>query len=157
MKRFLSVFLCLGLMGCATAGAINSISVGMSKEDVIKKMGQPVSTSAKEGREYLNYQLSETSTQAYYGWTTPYAVVLQDGKVVSYGRHGDFGTTEQPAQVIRVIGDMKSDEKVNIKTENSEELATKIKALNKLLTDGLITKNEFEEQKKKLLDTYTSK
>ena len=157
MKRTLVLLLCLGLYGCATAGRINSISIGMSKGEVIKRMGRPVSTSAIEGKEYLNYQLAETSDNAFYGVTTPYSVCLKDGKVVSYGRHGDFGTTEQPAQVIKIMGDIKSDEKINVKTESNGELEKKLNTLNKLLLDGLITKSEFDEQKKKLLDDYTSK
>lgn len=40
---------------------------------------------------------------------------------------------------------------------NSESLEDKLKNLNKLLTDGLITKDDFEKQKKVLIDNYTSK
>lgn len=40
---------------------------------------------------------------------------------------------------------------------NSDELVNKLKTLNKLLSDGLITKNEFEQRKQKLLDDYMSK
>ena len=145
--------LCLGLCGCATAGRINRVSLGMSKEEVIKVMGRPVSTSAEKGTEYLNYKLAETSTDDAYGISTPYAVCLRGGKVVSYGRHGDFGTTEQPAQVIKVIGDLKSDEKINVQTENNGELEKKLKTLNKLLTDGFITKNEFDSRRKNFLMT----
>jgi len=47
-------------------------------------------------------------------------------------KQGDLGTIQQPT------------------------LDTKLKTLNKLLEDRLITKNEFDEQKKKLLDDYTS-
>ena len=46
-------------------------------------------------------------------------------------------------------------EKANRQSE--DDLATKIKNLNKLLSDGLITKSDFEEQKKKLLNNYTNK
>ena len=40
--------------------------------------------------------------------------------------------------------------------DNNYELEAKIKTLNKLLEDGMITKDEFDEQKQKLLDNYTS-
>jgi hypothetical protein len=60
MKKLLAVLLCLGLVGCATmATNINSVQLGMSKDEVIKTMGQPVSTSAIKGTEYLNYSLWE--------------------------------------------------------------------------------------------------
>lgn len=41
--------------------------------------------------------------------------------------------------------------------QSSNDLETKIKNLNKLLSDGLITESDFEEQKAKLLNDYTSK
>jgi hypothetical protein len=48
----------------------------------------------------------------------------------------------------------KDNEKANI--QSNEDLETKIKTLNKLLSDGLITKKEFEEQKSRLLNDYTN-
>lgn len=155
MKRLLVVLLCLGLVGCATAGRMNSISLGMSRKEVVKLMGKPTSTSAIEGTEYLNYQLSQSAIE--FEQVEPYYVCIRDGKVFSYGRKGDFDSTKDPTQVIKIMGDIKSDEKISVETENNEELANKLKTLNKLLTDGLITKNEFDEQKKKLLNDYTSK
>lgn len=157
MRKTIVLLLCLGLCGCATAHKINSISLGMSKEDVIKTMGKPVSTSATEGTEYLNYKLAETGDDDFYGITTPYYVCVRDGKVISYGRTGDFDSTKDPTQVIKILGDVKTDEKINVKTEGNGELEQKLKTINKLLTDGLITKSEFDEQKKKLLNDYTSK
>lgn len=157
MKEFIVLLLLFGLAGCATAGRMNLVSLGMTKSDVISTMGKPVSTSATDGTEYLNYRFSETSDDDFLGRTTPYYVCIREGKVVSFGRAGDFDSTKDPTQVIKIVGDVKSDEKVSVKTEHAEILAEKLKALNKLQTDGLITKNEFDEQKKKLLNDYTSK
>lgn len=42
-------------------------------------------------------------------------------------------------------------------SDSVEGLESKIKTLNKLLSDGLITKDDFEAKKKALLDNYTSK
>ena len=44
-----------------------------------------------------------------------------------------------------------------IQQSNTETLEDKLKNLNKLLTDGLITKDDFDAKKKELLDNYTSK
>lgn len=129
----------------------------MSKDEVIRVMGKPSSTSATEGTEYLNYKLAETSTDGWYGVSTPYYVCIRGGKVISYGRTGDFDNTKDSTQVIKILGDVKTDEKINVKTEGNGELEQKLKTLNKLLADGLITKSEFDEQKKKLLNDYTSK
>lgn len=66
----------------------------MSKQEVIQYLGQPVSTSAASGVEYLNYRFSETDDHAFYGVTTPYFVRIVGGKVESYGRLGDFDSTK---------------------------------------------------------------
>lgn len=84
------------LAGCATAHKMNQISIGMTKQQVIEALGQPVSTSAKPGIEYLNYRFSETNDPRLYGYTTPYFVRIVDGKVESYGRLGDFDSTKVP-------------------------------------------------------------
>ena len=149
MKKIFVLLLCLGLSGCSTyrpAKMINAVSLGMTKEDVAKIMGTPVSTSATEEKECFNYRLQESLDDGY-TWTTPYSVCFRDGKVLSYGR--DKG--------VEVTGDIKSDQKITYKVEKEEELADKLKTLNKLLSDGLITKKEFEEQKQKMLNDYTSR
>ena len=158
MKRLVALLLCLGLCGCAIAysNRMSNVRLGMSKDEVMQAIGHPASISATEGVEYLNYRLSETADEAVlYGITHDYSVCIKNGKVVSYGKRGDFGTTEQPAQVIKISGGLQSDE--NIKIQSTDELTTKIKTINKLLSDGLITKMDFEERKKKLLDEYTSR
>jgi hypothetical protein len=156
MKKLITLLLCLGLYGCATASQLNQISIGMSKEEVIKKMGKPDSTAAIGDKEYLNYRLVPSAEPAQWANYEPYFVCIQEGKVAAFGAKGDFDSTKDPTQVIKVIGDVKSDQKIDVQTNNNE-LETKIKTLNKLLSDRLITKGEFDEQKKKLLNDYTSK
>ena len=83
--------------GCAaTAHKMNSVSIGMTKQEVINVLGSPTSTSAKEGVEYLNYRFSETNNQAINGITSPYFVRIVNGRVDSYGRLGDFDSTKAP-------------------------------------------------------------
>ena len=155
MKRFLLIALCLGFAGCATMSSqMNSITVGMKKDEVIKVMGEPTSTSAKKGLEYLNYELTETSHQWWYGFTTPYFVAFKDGKVIAFGRTGDFGTTARPKEIIEL------DQNVTTSPGNNgdnADLESKLKTLNKLLADGVITQDDFNQQKAKLLNEYTSK
>ena len=156
MRKLIYLFVLAVLVsGCAALlpNQLNSLKLGMSKEEVIKTLGPPESISASEGIEYLNYSALVVGGM---GATTPHYVCIQGGKVVSFGKHGDFGTTEQPAQVIKLIGDVKTSETVNVQT-NNVELEEKLRTLNRLLKGNLISKNEFEEQKKKLLDIYTGK
>ena len=94
------------LAACATANKISGVQLGMTKDEVFRVMGNPISVSAQAGLEYLNYLLSETHDDAFRGWTTayyvrvirttPYYVRLINGKVESYGRTGDFDSTKTP-------------------------------------------------------------
>lgn len=143
--KLVVVFICAALLaGCATANKINSINLGMTKEDVIKLMGKPASISAKEGTEYLNYSLSETDTQAYYGITKPYYVRIIDGKVDAYGRLGDFDSTKNPTIQI------KADETVRQKVHTSKY--DELMQLKRLKDEGALSEKEYEIQKKKILD-----
>jgi hypothetical protein len=86
MKRILVVSL-LGLfmLGCASAGRMNSVRLGMTKQQTLAVMGKPTSTSAKGEVEYLNYRLSRGL------FRDDYYVRLNQGKVDAFGRAGDFG------------------------------------------------------------------
>ena len=88
MKYTFIGLLALVLLGCATAHKINGVQLGMTKEEILTAIGKPVSISAKDGTEYLNYRFSETDVHARRGRTTRYFVRLVNGKVDSYGRHG---------------------------------------------------------------------
>lgn len=74
---------------------INKISVGMTKQQVIKAMGNPVSVSAQTGTEMLNYSFIETP----FDDPRPYYVRLREGKVESYGRLGDFDSQKIHMQI----------------------------------------------------------
>jgi len=146
MKILSILILGLLVIGCATSGVINGVNIGMTKDEVIKVMGNPVSVSAKEGTEYLNYKLSETDDDAFMGWTTPYYVRLINGKVDSYGRSGDFDSTQKPTLRIE------TDE--NIKVQGSGDLYTELRKLKELRDDGILTEDEYQAQKKKVLSQY---
>jgi SmpA/OmlA family protein len=105
MKVGLGILLCAAMIltGCATAPKMNQLSVGMTKQEVVKIMGQPASTASPgHGIELLRYHLSETGDQAYYGFTQEYFVKLVGGKVDSYGKLGDFDSTKDPTLNVNV-------------------------------------------------------
>ncbi len=118
----------------------------MTKSEVITVMGNPVSISAIGGTEYFNYKLSETDDDAFMGWTTPYYVRLINGKVDSYGRSGDFDSTKTPTVKIE------TDE--NIKMQSSGDMYTDLRKLKDLLDEGILTEEEYQVQKKKVLSKY---
>jgi len=77
--------------GCANSEKMNSLSIGMTKGEVIQVMGRPSSTaSPQRGVEVLRYELSSTGDQAWYGITDTYYVKLVNGRIESYGMLGDF-------------------------------------------------------------------
>lgn len=84
------IFTLLGIVllyGCAASPQkMNNLQLGMSKTEVIDTMGNPVSTSAQQDVEYLKYRFRSDGL-----FTSEYYVKLQNGKVDSFGRVGDFG------------------------------------------------------------------
>jgi outer membrane protein assembly factor BamE (lipoprotein component of BamABCDE complex) len=151
MRSLLSVVFVLFLVSaCATANKISGVQLGMTKDEVVKVMGEPTSVSAQGKSEYLNFALSETDDQAFYGITVPYYVRLVDGKVESYGRTGDFDSTKTPT--VRLESDQTV--KQNIEVKDSGDLYTELNKLKELKDSGVITDAEFESQKKKLLEKH---
>lgn len=140
------------LIGCATAHKISSVQIGMTKEEVIKAVGKPASTSAKGNTEYLNYSLSETDDQAFYGITVPYYVRLVNGRVDSYGRLGDFDSTQKPT--LKIEADEKIQTQSDVKVKGEKDLYSELMKLKQLRDEGLLTQEEFDREKKELLEKY---
>ena len=145
--RLLTLFVFAAiLLGCATSSIINSVELGMTKSEVVAVMGDPVSVSAKGATEYLNYALSETSDDAYYGFTTPYYVRLVNGRVDAYWRSGDFDST-QPTTIR-----LETDEL--IKLDEDSDLYTELRKLKQLHDEGILSDAEYEELKQKAIRKY---
>jgi hypothetical protein len=73
------------LLGCASASKMNSVQLGMTKDQVISAIGNPSSTSEMGNTLYLKYQLCSD-----WIFTDRYYVRLTDGSVDAFGRVGDF-------------------------------------------------------------------
>jgi tetratricopeptide (TPR) repeat protein len=101
---FAGCLLTVMLVGCASPSSkINAVHVGMTSADVIKVMGQPNSTSAQVGIEYMIYQLSDGTKLGIANghlWSdqrmNSYYVRIKNNVVDSYGRVGDFDSTNIP-------------------------------------------------------------
>ena len=109
MKKVLGVLVICALGACTTAHKINNVALGMTKSEVISAIGAPSSSSAAGKTEYLKYRLYESYAHAANHVGTPFFVRLIDGKVDSYGKVGDFDSTQTPT--IRV----ETDENITIK------------------------------------------
>lgn len=152
MKKVFILVLLGAVLGCATAHKISRVAIGMTKEEVINVMGSPASTSAKGNTEYLNYALSETDDDAFMGRTRPYYIRLVNGRVDSYGRLGDFDSTQKPT--VRIETDEKIKTQADVKVKGKEDLYSELMKLKQLRDEGLITEEEFEKEKKELLEKY---
>ena len=105
MKSLALALLLAGVVGCYTRvePKMALISVGMSKADVVGKLGAPSSVAAKGSIEFLTYDsyVRELSNDVRRWDQKQYFVRLVDGKVESFGQKGDFGSTRQPVQEIK--------------------------------------------------------
>ena len=121
MKKFIFYFFVIfAVAGCAgTSSKTNQLSLGMSKSDALSAMGNPTTSRAIDGTEYLVYKLTPGTGVgkgigcAFIGFATfgaayaieddctggkPFDFFLQfkDSKLISYGRVGDFDSTKNP-------------------------------------------------------------
>jgi outer membrane protein assembly factor BamE (lipoprotein component of BamABCDE complex) len=143
MKYLILAVTMIFLPSCTgTSYKMNDLSIGMTKNDVISVLGKPVSVSAKDGTEYLNYQFSENSDQEFLGLTEPYFVRLISGKVDSYGKLGDFDSTQKPTIKIE------TQEEIKIR---DGDLYGELKKIKELRDDGILTEQEFQLEKRKIL------
>lgn len=96
--------LALALAGCATAHKMNSLSIGMTKAEVISVLGHPKDSSATSGVEYLRYELHPDSLGRCLAGpcegVADYFVRIVNGRVDAYGRIGDFDSTKDPTIVV---------------------------------------------------------
>ena len=96
MIRMYAALIFLAISACiATSANLNTISLGMSKSEVIQAVGSPDSVSAQGSVEYLIFH-----------WASPkqliadennlghYFIRLTNGRVDAYGEKGDFDSTQ---------------------------------------------------------------
>jgi hypothetical protein len=138
------LFFAVLLTGCYTADMLNSIHIGMTKDQVTSLLGPPDSTSAQANIEYLTYYLS-TNNGRMYGGDQPYSVRLVDGKVESFGRF---------MQLFDIYNRPPTGSIVNAPTwasNNNADLASQLLKLKTLKDQGALTDEEFQQAKAKLL------
>lgn len=94
IKALLLSIVIVSLVGCANARKLNEVELGMTKSQVITKLGEPDTTAAQGKTQYLIYNLYATDNDISRGITSPYFVKFVNGIVDSYGLVGDFDSTK---------------------------------------------------------------
>ena len=105
MRRLIIAVAAASLMAACAAPMtrkMQGLSLGMTKAEAIAVMGKPVSVSATNGIEYLNYRLSTSFMDTDGSDTSDYFVKIVNGRVEAYGQKGDFDTTAKPKERIEV-------------------------------------------------------
>lgn len=78
------------ITGCASSSArLNQLSLGMSREEVVKTLGRPHAVSAQGDVEFLTYNLINKGV----GDMKEFVVRLQKGSVESFGERVNFGSS----------------------------------------------------------------
>jgi len=79
-----------GIAGCASSSAkLNQLSLGMSREEVVKTLGRPHAVSAQGDVEFLTYNLINKGV----GDMKEFVVRVQKGSVESFGERVNFGSS----------------------------------------------------------------
>lgn len=88
--------------GCAPTNfdKLNRVSIGMTKQEVIRVAGNPDSISANKERVFLIYHLREELRLV--APRVPYFVLLEGGQVTEYGKVGDFSSTKIPEAILNI-------------------------------------------------------
>jgi hypothetical protein len=164
-KATLMVALLLGALGagCETSAKLNSVRIGMSKEEVKSILGTPDSTSAQANVEYMTYYLT---ADAGYGRDQPYMVRVVNGRVESFGRFSQlFDLYNRP--VTDATPGQPGFPQASLNPANpvlggaalvgtysqggAVDLATELSRLKALKDQGVLTEEEFRKAKAKLL------
>jgi hypothetical protein len=167
MKTHLALILtlCLGVLlsGCESSAKLNGIHIGMTKEEVQAMLGTPDSTSAQANVEYMTYYLTADGG---YGRDQPYMIRLVSGKVESFGRFAQLfdlynrpvtnatpGQPDFPQAGYNPANPMMSGPvgpavaPVGPRTD----LVAQLQQLKALRDQGVLTDDEFQKAKAKLL------
>jgi len=105
IKTFIVILFMILLSACTSAPParkINLISTGMTKAEVVSVMGQPDSTAAKDGVEYMNYRLATSALDFDGSDTSDYFVRFVNGRVDAFGHKGDFDTAGEPIKRVEI-------------------------------------------------------
>ncbi|MEZ2349449.1 SHOCT domain-containing protein [Caballeronia sp. RCC_10] len=150
--RTLLCAVALSLTGCmamvfGTADQLNKLSVGMTRQEVIQTLGEPKSISSTGDLEYFQYRWVKTVIAADGNFPEDYFVAVRNGRVVSYGKKGDFDSTKLTTQRVEIS----ESRQAAVSRQQAPDLYTDLIKLKALKDAGIISDAEFQAQKTKRL------
>jgi hypothetical protein len=95
MMKNLLVFSLVFFVACATTGNLRKLELGMTKDEVVDKLGEPAAARGSMRNKYdqvievWEYQLVKPDDAAYH-ITTEYWMYFYSGKLVQWGEAGDW-------------------------------------------------------------------
>jgi len=138
------VTLLLALTGCLSRPDFSRISIGMTKDEVIAKLGKPRNRAVNGDTEFFTYEGEASYADGRLGGEFYYVRFLS-GKVLSFGNKGDFDSTKDPALNINL--------KQQRQPTGSKDVAGELKKLQTLRDENLISE-ELQRLRQKILDNY---
>src|SRR5262245_1265586 len=145
---------------------LSRVSGGMTKADVIDKLGPPDHVAAQGRVEYLEYDAYDDSGWDWKGQRNQRTLYVRivDGVVESYGKKGDFGTTRDPTvnvnvneRVEHVEQKTATEPQADQRSNPNFDLATELKKLDTMKRDGLISDAEYEDLRRRAIEKAKDK
>ena len=129
---------------------VAKLRVGMTKKDVLERVGSPTRTTTTNDTEVFEYEAYERYGAIKINNRTQY-VRFVGGRVDAFGTMDDLkaGRAARAAQEPRAKGGAVAPEPPAPPTF---DLRTELEKLEKLKKDGLISEAEFQELRKKVMD-----
>lgn len=134
------------------------IRIGMSKNEVVQRVGNPARTSSSNDFEVYEYDAYDHYGAMRVNLRSQY-IRFVDGKVESYGNKADFDPAKPPARKMEVdqkIGtamrEETADRKASAPPPTAFDLRTELEKLEKMKRDGLITEAEFKELRQRVIE-----
>ena len=150
-KVYILIMLCLGLCGCATATKTSmDVIEYQSVEEMNSHANCEAITNVSDSYSVFFHPPWERKRKAH--------IRLKDSAYAKGANAVIMGSNNWGVITDQVQGvAYKCTYGEKITRDDNSNVEVKLKTLNRLVSDGLITQKEFEEQKMKLLNEYTTK
>lgn len=141
-------------LGCAKAKpTLQSIQPGMTEDAVIEQIGEPASVALHGQAKIYRYESWDMDFYHHRTNIQEFYVRFVNGVVESFGRMGDFDSTKNPTSDININHKMTTKAEGDAVLKSSRfDLADELKKLDQMKKDGLLTQQEYESLRQRVID-----